>query len=237
MTGPGGDPTPRRPAQLSATALNSAGTSSTHEDPAARLEAAHATAAAVISRLADGSDPYASARMSAAIDTDDGLDAAARLWAVAAPVSLPGALWRLVALRAGVRRDPVQSARDFDAGRAHVPVSEVVAGVGDPPGPTEVLTMVDAVLRGVGGVDFDATLERAAAFARVVAVGRSFRADDEDASLAGRSIQAGPDGGAAHGLGHGLEPGRSLTRSAAALVTTAGHLEAAARRWRSGELA
>ncbi len=220
---------PRRPAPLAATALNAADGSHAHDDPAARLEAAHATAAAVVNHLAGSADTDATARMSAAMDTDDGLDAAARLWSVAAPVSLPGALWRLVALRAGVRRDPVQAARDFDTGRNHVPVSEVVAGVGDPPGPQEVLGLVDAVLCGVGGVNFDATLERAAAFARVVAVGRSFRADDEDATPARVpvTVPTGTNG----------DRGRDLTRSAAALITTAQQLESAARRWRLGDLA
>jgi hypothetical protein len=203
-----------------------------HGDPAARLEAAHSSAAAVVARLGAQDDPTAGARMAAAVDSDEGLEAAARLWAAAAPVSLPGALWRLVALRAGVRRDPVQAARDFDAGRAHVPVAEVVAGVADPPGPAQVLRLVDDVLRGIGGVDFDTALQRAAAFARILAVGRSFRADamDEQERISGGST--GP-----RRLGRsGADAADVLTRSAAALVTTAGHLESAARHWRAGDL-
>ena len=45
--------------------------------------------------------------------------------------------------------DPLAAAREFDAGRAHTPVHEVVAGVVDPPGPAEVRRLADLVLRGV----------------------------------------------------------------------------------------
>jgi hypothetical protein len=52
-------------------------------------------------------------------------------------------------------------------------VAQVVAGVADPPGPEELRTMVDEVLRGIAGSDFADVLFRAAAFARVVATGRA----------------------------------------------------------------
>ncbi|WP_336922402.1 hypothetical protein [Aquipuribacter sp. SD81] len=216
---------PRRPAPLSPAAVNAL----READPAERLEAAHASAAAVVSRLRDGSDPGAGARMAAAVDTDEGLDAAARLWAVAAPVSLPGALWRLLALRAGVRRAPAQAALEYDAGRRQLPVAEVVAGVAQPPGPDEVTAMVDAVLHGVGEGDLDVTFERAAAFARVCSVGRAVLADQR---------HVGRDDGDADAvavLDAELDATR-LTRSASALVQTAEHLEASARRWRRNDL-
>ncbi|MFC5379972.1 hypothetical protein [Aquipuribacter nitratireducens] len=214
---------PRRPAPLSPAAVNALSDS----DPAERLEAAHASAHAVVARLRDGSDPEAGARMAAAVDTDEGLDAAARLWAVAAPVSLPGGLWRLLALRAGVRRAPAQAAREFDAGRSRLPVSEVVAGVAQPPGPDEVSAMVDAVLLGVGAGDLDVTFERAAAFARVCSVGRAVLADRRhDDEAREDSVEA---------LDAELDAAR-LTRSASALVQTAEHLEACARRWRRNDL-
>lgn len=192
-------------------------------DPAERLEAAHMSAQAVVSRLRDGSDPAAGERMVAAVDTDEGLDAAARLWAVASPVSLPGALWRLVALRAGVRQAPSQAAREFDAGRPRLPVAEVVAGVAQPPGPDEVSAMVDAVLRGVGDGDLGVTFERAAAFARVCAVGRAVLAD--------QGVRWPGDGDVVAELDAELDAAR-LTRSASALVQTADDLESCARRWR-----
>ena len=57
-------------------------------------------------------------------------------------------LWRLYALRAGIRRDPESFARGYDAGRRRAPVHEVVAGVADPPGAAEVVELADAVLAG-----------------------------------------------------------------------------------------
>ena len=52
-------------------------------------------------------------------------------------------------------------------------MAQVVAGVADPPGPDELRTMVDEVLRGIAGSEFADVLFRAAAFARVVATGRA----------------------------------------------------------------
>ena len=210
---------PRRPASLSMAAADSL----PGHDPAERLVAAHMSAQALVSRLRDGSDPAAGERMVAAVDTDEGLDAAARLWAVASAVSLPGALWRLVALRAGVRRAPARAAQEFDAGRTRLPVAEVIAGVAQPPGPDEVSAMVDAVLRGVGDGDLDVTLDRAAAFARVCSVGRAVLADRCDVSPGDTDPVADLDAE--------LDAAR-LTRSASALVQTAEDLEACARRWR-----
>ena len=69
--------------------------------------------------------------------------------------------------------DPVGVARQFDAGRAHAEVASTVAGVADPPGPDELKTMVDHVLRGIAVSEFADVLFRAAAFARVVATGRA----------------------------------------------------------------
>ncbi|MGJ7440609.1 hypothetical protein [Aquipuribacter sp. MA13-6] len=216
----------RRPASLSLAAANSM----PDRDPAERLEAAHMSAQAVVARLRDGSDPAAGERMVAAVDTDEGLDAAARLWSVASAVSLPGALWRLVALRAGVRRAPSQAAREFDAGRTRLPVAEVVAGVAQPPGPDEVSAMVDAVLRGVGDSELDVTFERAAAFARVCSVGRAVLADRAGTS---ELVEAPVD--EIDRLDAELDAAR-LTRSASALVQTAEDLEACARRWRRHSL-
>lgn len=196
-------------------------------DPAERLVAAHTSAQAVVARLRDGSDPAAGERMVAAVDTDEGLDAAARLWSVASAVSLPGALWRLVALRAGVRRAPARASQEFDVGRARLPVAEAIAGVAQPPGPDEVSAMVDAVLRGVGDGDLDVTFDRAAAFARVCSVGRAVLVDRGDVPPGAVDPVADLDAE--------LDAAR-LTRSASALVRTAEELEACARRWRRHEL-
>ena len=213
---------PRRPAPLHASALNAVAA----QNPADRLEAAHSSALAVVTRLRSSTDPEAGARMAAAVDSEEGLDAAARLWSIASPVSLPGALWRLLALRAGVRRAPSRAAAEFDAGRLRLPVSEVVAGVANPPGPDEVSAMVDAVLHGVGVGDLGVAFERAAAFARVCSVGRAVLADDRYVPTAEDAVE----------VDDGDLQARRLTQSASALVQTAEALEAAARRWRRHEL-
>jgi len=73
-----------------------------------------------------------------------------------------------------------------------------------------VRASVDSVLRGVAHGDVATTFERAAAFARVVAVGR--------AALAADAVDSAEAGDAT-----------DVTRSAVRLVRTAEHLEAAAR--------
>jgi hypothetical protein len=180
-------------------------------DPAERIEAAHATAAALVAH-ARGADDAETARLVALTD-QLGLEEIAQLWADRPADSLPGALWRLYALRAGIRRDPAGLARAFDAGRWLAPVHEVVAGVGEPPGAEEVIALADAVLAGAFHGDLAVALERAGAFCRVVATGWAVLADD-----------AAADAGAA------------LTRRAADLQRTGAQLERAAGCWREGTL-
>jgi hypothetical protein len=140
-------------------------------DPAARSEAADRCATLLVRGAHDTADEAVVARVVHLADTE-GLDTLADLWAGSAADSLAGALWRLYLLRSWVYADPAGAAREFDAGRRHTPVHEVVAGVVDPPGPVEVRRVTDQVLRGVVQGDFADTLYRAAAFARVVAAGR-----------------------------------------------------------------
>ncbi|MFI5428291.1 hypothetical protein [Aeromicrobium sp. UC242_57] len=104
---------------------------------------------------------------------EDGLGTIAELWLHAPADSIAGALWRLYLLRTWVHRQPDVAAREFAAGKAFAPVDEVLAGVVDPPGPDEVIALVDTVVRGIVAADFDVTLDRASAFARIVAVGRA----------------------------------------------------------------
>src|SRR5512144_2512055 len=142
------------------------------EDPAARSEAADRCATLLVRGARDQADEEVVARVVSLADTE-GLDTLADLWAGSPADSLAGCLWRLYLLRAWVYADPAAAAREFDAGRRHTPVHEVVAGVVDPPGPDEVRQLTDLVLRGVVQGDFADTLYRAAAFARVVAAGRA----------------------------------------------------------------
>ena len=118
---------------------------------------------------------------------EEGLGVIADLWSHTAPDTVAGALWRLYLLRTWVHGEPEQAAREFAAGKAFAPVHEVLAGVVDPPGPDEVLTLVDTVVSGIVGEDFDVTLDRAAAFAHIVGVGRS-QLENCDAASAARLV-------------------------------------------------
>jgi hypothetical protein len=141
-------------------------------DPAARTEAADRCATLLVRGAHDTDDEAVVARVVQLADTE-GLDTLADLWSGSPADSVAGCLWRLYLLRSWVYADPAGAAREFDSGRRHTPVHEVVAGVVDPPGPDEVRHLADLVLRGVVQGDFADTLFRAAAFARVVAAGRA----------------------------------------------------------------
>ncbi|HET6625794.1 MAG TPA: hypothetical protein VFG63_05355 [Nocardioidaceae bacterium] len=142
------------------------------DDPAVRREAADRCATLLVRGAHDSEDDAVVARVVTLAEAE-GLETLADLWASSPATSLAGCLWRLYLLRAWVYADPAAAAREFDAGRRHTPVHEVVAGVVDPPGPDEVRQLVDQVLRGVARGDFADTLYRAAAFARVAAAGRA----------------------------------------------------------------
>lgn len=181
-------------------------------DPAVRSEVAATTARLLVtSARGEGEDAAMVSRLVSLAD-EHGLEILAALWADAPAESLAGGLWRLYTLRQWVHLDPRGAAREFDAGRRSAPVAEVVAGVGDPPGPDEVRELADAVLRGVAVGDVATTFERAAAFARVIAAGRGQES----------STGSGDD---------------SVGISAVRLVRTAEQLEgaAAAHRWPRGE--
>ncbi|CAN5879506.1 hypothetical protein BH20ACT6_BH20ACT6_20900 [soil metagenome] len=178
------------------------------EDPALRAEAGARVATLLVRGARDSADATVAERVVQLADME-GLDELAALWADAPADSLAGALWRLYLLRSSVHRDADRAAREFAAGRAAAPVHEVVAGVVDPPGPREVRQLADTVLRGVVVADLAVTFERAAAFARVLAVGRAVLAENHPQS----------------------------TRSASRLVVTAEQLERAARLERAGQLA
>ena len=180
-------------------------------DPAVRSEAADRCATLLVRGPREPDDTVVIDRVVRLADTE-GIDAIAELWSGAPPDSLAGCLWRLFLLRAWVYADPLTAAREFDLGRRHLPVHEVVAGVTDPPGPDDVRRLADTVLRGVRTGEFADTLFRAAAFARVAAAGR-----------------ARSDHGAASSYPHDV--------SAARLMTMAEQLEAAARLELEGRLA
>jgi hypothetical protein len=139
-----------------------------------------------------------------------GLDTLAELWRDADPVSLPGALLTLYLLRQWCHARSDEVSRLWRAGSPYAPADAVVAGVAEAADAGAVRAVADSVLRGIYRGDLDVALERAAAFFRVLAVGR-----DE---LAGSGIDPEAPGLAAR------------NRRAAA------DLAAAARRWRDGTL-
>lgn len=142
------------------------------DDPALVQEAADAAATALVRGARDSDDPQVTERVLHLAESE-GIETIAEVWSGSPADSLAGCLWRLYLLRSWVYADPVGAAREFEAGRGRAPVAQVVAGVADPPGPEELKTMVDEVLRGIASSDFADVLLRAAAFARVIASGRA----------------------------------------------------------------
>ena len=163
----------------------------------------------------DSDDPVVTDRLVKLAD-EQGLEAIAEMWAESPARSLPGALWRLYALRAATVQDPERISVYFRAGKDTAQVSNVVAGAAEPPGAEEMRAMADAILSGAFDGEFDVALERSAAFCRVVALGQATIAD---------------------GAEHASEAHASkLTRNSHQLVKTAEDLEHAANAWRLGEL-
>ncbi len=213
MTDSGGRPLPRRPRHYGPDALEAHG--GTMPGPAEITEAAHQTAAILVGAGRAAHDPQVTARLVTLVD-DLGLSTVAELWSARPARSLPGALWRLYALREWVRRCPHEASREYAAGVRFTDVAHAVAGIAEPPGPEEVQELADQILAGVFGGDLAVALERAAAFCAVVSAGRAELAHDRDA---GDPDEAG-----------------ALTRRAAAMLTTSEDLKACANLWRADEL-
>jgi hypothetical protein len=164
------EPERRRDRPLLSADVEALAEAATAGDPYARLELAHATAVALVDAGRGDGGPETS-RLVGLAETV-GLDTLSELWRDAPADSLPGALWALYLLRSWTERQGEAVARMYRAGRALAPVDEVVAGVADHADPAAVRALADAVLTGAYRGDFDVALERAAAFFRVIAVGR-----------------------------------------------------------------
>ncbi|MFJ6279621.1 hypothetical protein [Arthrobacter subterraneus] len=184
-------------------------------DPSRVSEAAHLAAHALVHHGREADDPAVTQRLVQLAD-QQGLEAVAEMWAESPARSLPGALWRLYALRAATQQNPDRIAAYFKAGKEVAQVSKVVAGVAEPPGADEVQQMADTILSGAFDGEFDVALERFAAFCRVIALGQTNHADDAETSNGAHASK--------------------LTRSSHQLVKTAEDLEHAAASWRRGEL-
>ncbi|WP_051571183.1 hypothetical protein [Cryptosporangium arvum] len=173
-------------------------------EPSARMELAHATAAALVSVGRDSAgDDEPTDRLVRLADTV-GLDTLADLWRGAPPDSLPGALWALYLLRTWCTDNGSEVARLYRTGRSLAPVDEVVAGVRDDADPNAIAAVADDVLNGLYQGDLDVALERGAAFFRVVAAGREFLAADGPDGDAERD-RAGRNRACADGLGRAAD--------------------------------
>lgn len=182
------------------------------QDPAEVSRIAHSTAAALLNRVRQNPETEVVDRLVAFTD-DHGIDTVAELWSGSPALTLPGALWRLYLLQLMIHDDARTAALLYERGRVELASADpVVAGAPVPAGPEELVTLIDAILRGAFEGDFAVALERAAAFCRVQASGATHVADDYEAT----------------------EPERAttLTTRALRLSTYAGDLSACARLWR-----
>lgn len=184
-------------------------------DPARISEAAHLSAQALVRSGRESDDPQVTSRLIRLAD-EEGLEVIAELWAKSPAHSLPGALWRLYAIRSATVANAEAMAVWFTAGQVRAEVERVVAGAAEPPGAAELRDMADSILSGAFNGEFDVALERTAAYCRIVALGQAEHADAAALAHEGRAAK--------------------MTRNAAALLKTAEDLESAASAWRRGEL-
>ncbi|MFL4475999.1 hypothetical protein ACIPVK_18545 [Paeniglutamicibacter sp. MACA_103] len=184
-------------------------------DPARVSEAAHLSAHALVQAGKLNEDPEVRERL-VRLAEDEGLEVIAELWSKAPARSLPGALWRLYAIRAATVNNPEAMASFFAAGARQAQVERLVAGAAEPPGAEELCTMTSSILTGAFDGEFDVALERTAAYCRVIALGQAEQADAAELSHPDRATL--------------------MTSRAHALLRTAEDLESAAVSWRRGEL-
>lgn len=182
-------------------------------DPALISQAAHDSAHALITQGRDAADPEITDRFVRLAETE-GIEAIAELWAHSPARSLAGALWRIYALRAAVRKSPERMSEYYRLGRSHSAPS-AIAGAAEPPTAGEMSRLADQILAGMYAGEVDVAFDRAGAFCRVIARGQALWAD-------------------AHHLDH--QESRALTEKANQLVRTAEELEASARAQRAGTL-
>lgn len=184
-------------------------------DPADRGLIAHETAAAIVSQARASQDPELTARLVHLVD-EEGIDTVAMMWSKAGAHTLPGALWRIYMLREWVKHDAEGVARSYHHGVHAAAVRAAIAGVEDPPGPSEVQALADNVLSGVFSGDLAVALERAGAFCRVVATGAAYEAEADD--------------------GHQDRRAHETALRAAQLLRTGEDLEKCAAMWREDRL-
>ncbi|HEX5495726.1 MAG TPA: hypothetical protein VFX70_14235 [Mycobacteriales bacterium] len=208
------EPEPPSPRAVRVADIERLSAAASHGEPLARLELAHATAAALVEAGRDPDGAHTGQLVTLA-DTV-GLDTLAELWQDADEDTLPGVLWVLYLLRSWCQVQGEAVSHFYRAGRAMAPVDEVVAGVSEDADAPATHRFADAILAGAYRGDFAVALERAAAFFRIVAIGR-------------REVDAGAEDS---GSGSGQPADEMAERN----ERCAHALARAARAWRAGRL-
>lgn len=186
------------------------------DDPEAAHRLAGETSWALLHRVRAGAEPEIVQRV-VDVAAGDGINDIAELWSRESTHSLAGVLWRLYLLRRITVADPAGTADLFARGSKRIgTIDPIVVGAVEPATPESIAELCDLILRGAFVGDLGATLDRAAAYSRVMAAGAAELADDRDP----------------HDDAHGSE----LTTRALRYSTIARELDAAARRWREGTL-
>ncbi len=208
--------TPRRPVSLD---LALADEIEGAPDPAERNAIAHETAWAFVDGgRANPDDPKRSELLETLVRLGEAgdIELVADMWADAGPLTLPGALWRMYAIREWVRRDPETVTDAYRRGRANTAASEVIAGLSDSPEPAGVARSVDRILAGIYDGDLDVAFDRASALLAILATGIGANAQSLTVTNSDRSAQS--------------------LRRADSLARTADELAHAARLAREGTL-
>lgn len=140
--------------------------------PETKAALARDTALLIAGRTGDDSLPPDTAKRIRDFINDGGLDDVARLWADSAPLTLPGALWRLYRVREGILAQPDEVARLVGIGSETLDtIDPVLVGLSDPITADGVTDLIDRVFFGGLEGDLSQALMRAGALAKVVARG------------------------------------------------------------------
>lgn len=190
------------------------------DDPGASHRIAQETSWALLDRVRKVADPDIVKRV-IEVASGDGLSDIAELWSRESTHSLAGVLWRLYLLRRIVEADAAGAADLFTRGSRRIgTIDPVVAGAAEPVSPESIAELCDRILRGAFVGDLGAALDRAAAYARIMASGAAELADERDEHRTPRADS------------HATE----LTKRASRYAAIARELDAGARRWRDGTL-
>ncbi|MGL5406185.1 MAG: hypothetical protein ACRDAX_05245 [Propionibacteriaceae bacterium] len=161
-------PKPHRPSFQPPSALEAL---AERNDPIARLHAAHETAAALLHVGHSNDDPEITRRIITVVD-DIGLPTLADLWEARPAVSLPGALYRLYALREWVTLHPEDVAHDYAVGVNSLLETQPEITT-EAPTPEALCLLVDTILHGAFTGDLADALIHAATFCHIIVLGRS----------------------------------------------------------------